>query len=284
MARILVTGATGFIGRALAPALRAAGHDIVAPGRAEIGDIGPDTDWWRALDGVNAVVHLAGLAHARHGEAALDRVNVQGSRVLAEQAARAGVTRFILMSSVKAAADVSEVALTERDAPRPGTPYGRSKLAAERAVLAIAGLRAIALRPPLVHGPDAKANFALLMRLAASPLPLPLSGLDSLRSLIARGSLIDAVLAVLAHPDASGGVFFVADRPPLTTAQIVTMLRQGLQRRPGLFAAPVAPFVPAAVRESLYVDDGAFRTAFGFEGRDSRTALGATAAAWNTRA
>lgn len=285
MARILVTGATGFIGRALAPALHADGHDVLTPGRAEVGDMGPGADWARFLEGVEAVIHLAGLAHARYGEAELMRVNAGGALALAAQAARAGVGRFVLMSSVKAAADESgDVALAESAPAKPGAPYGRSKRVGEQAVLAHASLRPVVLRPPLVHGPGAKANFATLMRLAASPLPLPLASLTARRSVIARDSLIGAVKRVLARPDAASGAYFVADRPALTVAEIVAALRSGLQRAPGLFGAPITPFAPAALRENLVVDDSAFRAAFGFEGADSRAALAATAAAWKTRA
>lgn len=285
MTKVLVTGASGFIGRALAPALVTAGYEVIAPTRAETGEIGPETDWERWLDGVEGVVHLAGLAHARHDEDAFLRVNAHGTRRLAAQAADTGVNRFVLMSSVKAASDRSgERGLTEADAPSPGTLYGRSKLAAEQAVVAISSLQAVALRPPLVHAADARANFATLLLLAASPLPLPFAGAQNRRSLIARASLIEAVLAVLAKPDAPGGVFYVADQPALSIAEMITALRQGLARRPNLFAGEA--FVrrgPGILSENLEIDDSKFRAAFAFEGRDSRAALADTAAAWKTR-
>lgn len=285
MVRVLVTGATGFIGRALTPALVAAGWEVVAPGRAEIGDIGPQTDWRAALEGAEAVVHLGALAHARHGERALMAVNAEGARALAEQAAEAGVRRFILMSSVKAAGEASGLrALSETDQPTPMTAYGRSKRAAEEAVLGISALNPIALRPPLVHDWDARANFAALLGLAASPLPLPFAQARNRRSLIARASLVAAIGAVLAKPEAQPGAYFVADHPALSTGEIITALRAGLGRKAGLIRAPLlAALAPHMLRQNLEVDDARFRGAFAFEGIDTHAALAATMAAWKAR-
>src|SRR5690606_25671245 len=123
--------------------------------------------------------------------------------------------------------------ISERDPPAPEDGYGRAKLAAERAVLAHAGLNPVILRPPLVFAPDAKANFAALLRLAASPLPLPFAGVRNTRSLIARASLIGAIKAALGEGPA--GVFHVCNGPALSTGEIIAALRRGLGRSPGLF-------------------------------------------------
>src|SRR5262249_47814742 len=156
------------------PALTALGHEVRTPRRGEIGELGPNTDWPRVLGGIEAVVHLAGVAHNRQTEAVFQRANLQGTQKLALDAARAGVKRFVFLSSVKAAAERSEERpLTEKDPPAPVTPYGRSKLAAERMVLTFQGLQPVVLRPPLVFSARAKANFRSLLHFAASGLPAP---------------------------------------------------------------------------------------------------------------
>ncbi|MEZ6023915.1 MAG: NAD-dependent epimerase/dehydratase family protein [Hyphomonadaceae bacterium] len=287
--RILITGASGFIGTALVRSLLGVGADVRAARRGspvdtsdvQVGDLGPATDWRAALEGVATVIHLAGPAHRRCVERVLQHAIADGAAALAAQAEEAGVGRFIFMSSIKAAAARTEgAAISERDPPQPGDAYGRAKLAAEAAVLAHGRLNPIVLRPPLVHAPDAKANFAALLALAAAPLPAPLAGVQNRRSLISRDALIGAVRAVLAVPEGAGGVFHLAEQPALSSAEIVTALRRGLGRAPRL--APAIPFLPAALRESLEVDDSAFRAAYGYAGadRDARDALAATAAAW----
>lgn len=284
MARILVTGASGFIGRALVPALAQGGHEVRAPGRAETGDIGGRPDWRPLLEGCDGVVHLAGLAHARHGEAALWRVNVEATAHLAEQAARAGVRRFLLMSSVKAAIDRIARPLTEADAPAPETAYGRSKLAAEATVLQHEGLRPVILRPPLVYGAEAQANFAALLRLADTALPLPFAGLGNHRSLIARESLVEAACAVMARPLTPGEIYYVADRPALSTGSMIRALRQGFGRPSRLFHAPwLVHFGPAVLSDSLEVNDAKFRAAYSFRGKETRAGLAEAAVAWKTQ-
>jgi nucleoside-diphosphate-sugar epimerase len=234
--RVLVTGASGFIGRPLAAALAASGVAVEAAA---------DRRW--PLDGVDAVVHLAGIAHIGAGvpEDQYDRVNRAATADLAARAAAAGVRRFVFMSSLRAQTGPSaDHVLTERDAPRPTDAYGRSKLAAEAAVRA-SGVPFTILRPALVHGPHAKGNLASLMRLARLPLPLPFARLANRRSLAALDNLIAAVRFALESPAALGETFIVADREAPTLAEIVTILRAAMGRRPGLVPLPPALFETA---------------------------------------
>ncbi|MGQ0532422.1 MAG: NAD-dependent epimerase/dehydratase family protein [Caulobacteraceae bacterium] len=283
---LLVTGASGFIGSSLKVAL-ARGFAVRAIGRhpdtqndCAVGDIGPDTDWSRALDGVDAVIHLAGPAHANTPATVLQHAVVGGSCRLAEQAAARGVRRFLYVSSIKAAADRTDAPIDETSPPRPLTAYGRAKLEAEGAVLEqFPG--AIVLRPPLVHGPGVKGNLRRLMRLLDSNLPLPLAGFRNKRSLISLSSFCSASVAALTASDGPSGVFHVCDHPAVSTSEIAALLRQGMGRARGLFQMPgVASFAPAALGDSLEVDDSRFRASYAFSGADTRAALVSTGHAW----
>lgn len=298
MARILVTGASGFIGSALAPALVESGASVRTASRAPlaisgaenviVGDLSAKTDWRAALAGVETVIHLAGPAHARFAEYELKAQIADATRTLAAQAEAAGVARIIYVSSIKSAAPrtYGDHALVETDTPQPGDAYGRAKLTAENAVRKHVGLRPVILRPPLVHGPSAKANFANLLRLADTPLPLPFADVRNRRSVIALSSFIAAVRAVLANPDGPAGVFHLADRPALSTGEIISTLREGLGRKPKLFAARwLAALGPDALTESLAIDDRAFRAAYDWSPAASAAELLAqTARTWKARA
>lgn len=298
MDKILVTGASGFIGSAIGAALtrdgltwRAAYRSSSPPGvdAAVVGDLGPDTDWSAALQGVGVVVHTAGPAHASHSEAEFQRAHAEGARRLAEQAEVAGVRRFVLVSSAKAGGDRTTGApLTETSAARPETPYGRAKLAGERAVLERAGLTTIVLRPPLVHAAGAKGNVRSLLVMADTPLPLPLGGLSNRRSIIARDALVEAILAVIRAPTPRPGVYYVADRSSCSTSEMATWLREGMGRAPHLLPSQLMlGLAPRVLTESFEVDDAAFRAAYGY-GRcadlDTREQLVRTGRAWKARA
>ncbi len=288
MTCVLITGASGFIGAALARALRASGVSVRTAGRGADSDVritalNAQTDWRPALVGVSAVVHLAGPAHARFDETILRAAIAEASAALAAQAAQAGVRRFLYLSSIKAAAARTFThPISERDPPAPEDAYGHAKLKAERAVLAHPALDPVILRPPLVHAADAKANFGALMRLAASGAPLPFAGVKNQRSIIARATLIEAIKRALG-PGPSG-VFHVCDRPALSTGEMIGALRRGLGRAPNLFdAGPLVSLAPAALTENLVSDDSGFRAAYGYGAHtqtSSSDALGSTARAW----
>ncbi len=255
---ILVTGARGFVGRHLCRILVDAGYRVRGTVRAgppdpepgieyrASGDITEDLDWRLLLGGVDAVVHAAARVHIQREPdteplAAFRRTNVAASEALARQAAEAGIKRLVFLSSIKA---------TEAERSSPGAvrhdPYGFSKLEAEHALSRIADdtdLEVAVLRPPLVYGPDATANFALLARAVRKGFPLPLRSIRNRRSFIYIGNLCDAILTCLEHPKAPGGVFEVSDGPPVSTPEFVRALGHALGK-----AARLLPCPPALLR------------------------------------
>ena len=258
---VLVTGAGGFVGLRLCARLAAAGHTVRAAVRRDsaaleaiapaicivsVGDIGPNTDWQAALDGVDMIVHLAARAHVMRDSASdplaeYRRINVEGSERLAQAAAAAGVSRLIYMSSIKVNGEATiDVPFREGDAPAPLDAYGRSKWEAEQALSHVAaetGLAVTILRPPLIYGPGVKGNVARLLRWIERGLPLPFASIVNRRSLIFLENLIDAALAVTRHP-APGKLYLVSDARDLSTPQLIRALARGLDKPPRLLAFP----------------------------------------------
>ncbi len=295
MSRILVTGATGFVGRALCPVLTAAGNSVRAAVRRDgaipagalettvVPDIGPDTDWRAALAGIDAVVHLAGRVHVvnedQQAATAHARINTEGTRRLAEAAADAGVRRMLFVSSIKVYGDLPDARpLSESAPPCPDEPYGESKWAAEQALMRIGqtrGLETVVLRPPLVHGPKVVGNMLSLLKLCRSGLPLPLGGADNRRSLIALHNLTDAIRLALQHPAATGQTYVVRDGDDLSVADLIRRLRtsMGLPARliavpPGLLRAGLTMLgrraMAARLLDSLVLDDAKIRHDLGW--------------------
>jgi len=285
---VLITGATGFVGQGLVAHLRGEGRRIRLAVReagdcdsVAIGEVGPDTDWSRALDGIDTVIHLAGRAHVmarqRDALARFRAVNAAGTTRLAEQAEQAGVRRFVLISSVKAAADTTgEHAIQETEPANPRTSYGISKLEGERALWAAArNMDAVVLRPPLVYGPGVRANFHALLRLVDSGLPLPLGGVRNRRSMIARDNLVSAIAAATTASGAPGKTFYVTEGPPLSTPTLIRGLAKALGKPARLMSfSPVLVKVLAVLAGrseaadsllgSLAVNGMAFRAATGW--------------------
>jgi len=295
-----VTGAAGFIGDALCRGLVARGHNVLGITRARaepipgaevrpIGDIGPRTDWSSHLGAAEVVIHLADRGAP---EAAR-----QAAATLARAAAASGVRRLVYMSSVRAMGAVTGpgAPFCPTDPPLPRDAYGRAKLATERLLLAAAqetGLELVILRPPLVYGPNVKANFRALIRLAASGLPLPFAGIDNRRSLIFLDNLVDVGARAAIDPAADGRVLLLRDTVDLSTRELVCRLAAGLGRPARLFAVPEAAFAmlrpipalgPLAARLtlSLQVDDSATRALLDWAPPvPTETALAATARAF----
>jgi nucleoside-diphosphate-sugar epimerase len=257
---IALTGATGFIGQYLLKELPQRGYRIrvllrrpsdVPAGAtsAVIGDIAQPYNMAAALRDVDAVIHSAGLAHAMSGRPEDDyrAINTQATIKLAQAAERAGVKRFVFLSSIRAqSGPVADGILTEERGCAPTDAYGRSKLEAEEG-LARLGLDWAALRPVLVYGPGVKGNMAALLRLAQSPWPLPLGGLKARRSLLSLDNLTAAMDAVLKAQGSLRRPFIVADPEPVTVPEIIGALRAGLGRGPGLIPVPALALKGAAL-------------------------------------
>ena len=258
--RVLVTGATGMIGRRLVPALSARGISVRAAVRQgalegvesmEIGDLRGGPPWGEALAGIEGVVHLAAMANpsdpaARRDPSLFHQVNVQASENLARAAVAAGVGRFIFMSSIMVHG-VGGGALTATSPLGPQNAYGESKRDAEAAlnrVLAPSNTVLTILRSPPVYGPGVSANFLSLVKLAASGVPLPLASVDNRLSLMYVENLTDAVAQILAKGGTeSGGTYLVSDGQDVSTADLIRRLARALNVRSRLF-----PFPPGLLR------------------------------------
>lgn len=259
MKSVLVTGANGFIGRALCRRLlaekwtvcgtvRSAVNHVVVDGvkRIVIGDIGAATDWSAALPGIDTVVHLAARVHVMKDSSAqplrtFRAVNVHGTARLARQTAEAEVGRFIFLSTVKVNGEESRKAYTEDDPPCPMDAYGTSKMEAEKTIADIScrtGMEHVILRPPLVYGPGVKANFLRLLQLVDRGIPLPLASVDNQRSLIYVENLVDAILQCMKHPGAAGQTYLVSDQQSVSTPALIRTIAAALNKKPCLVRFP----------------------------------------------
>ena len=298
MTRVLVTGATGFVGRHVCQALIGAGHEVSAAIRRPdhpdipagvtchvVPDIGPETDWMAALSGIDAVVHLAARVHVTDEDLSdplfeYCRVNADGTARLAKAAAGAGVRRFVFVSTVKVMGErTSKRPFVETDTPEPKDAYGLSKWAAEKALLEAAEngpLETVILRPPLVYGPGVGGNFLSLLKLCQKAPPLPLMTVNNRRSFLYVGNLADAVLRCL-NPgnEAAGRTYFVRDGEDMSTPALIRHVARALGRPALLFPAPKILIRLAGlltgkseatrrILESLQIDDEKIRRELGW--------------------
>jgi UDP-glucose 4-epimerase len=294
MKRVLVTGASGFVGGLLVQRLLDAGFPLSLAGRAAqspaaeargryfaVGEVDSKTDWRPALADCDAVVHLAAqIPQPGVRDEAFEEVNDRGTARLLDQAEASGARLFVLMSSIAAAADNSAQApVNERTGPNPTSPYGRSKLAAEGHMKRFEGPGrcGIVLRPPIVYGLRAPGNWRPLQRLAATGLPLPFGSVDNRRTLIAAENLADAIFHVVSSPETAGksGTYMVSDDQSVSLREILTWLRSGMNMPPRLVRVPPASLtfllgilgkekIAKSLLGDLEVDSSLFRDTFGW--------------------
>lgn len=257
--KFLITGATGFVGRALCAELLERGQFVRAalrliPQEAEnvevviVGAIDEDTDWAEALQGMDVVIHLAARVHVMKELSAgplaeFRKVNVQGTENLARQASRAGVKRLVYVSSIKVNGEATsgDEKFSEANTPAPIDPYGVSKWEAEQVLQRVAqeaGLEVVIMRPPLVYGVGVKGNFAQMLRVLAKSIPLPLASVHNLRSLIYVGNLVDALIVSSMHPAAAGKTYLVSDGEDVSTPELLRQLGAAIGHSARLFACP----------------------------------------------
>ncbi|MFC3293679.1 NAD-dependent epimerase/dehydratase family protein [Modicisalibacter luteus] len=256
---ILITGASGFVGRRLLATLaaqegvfaqgasrrasRASGQDIV-----RCGNLSATCEWQHLLNGMDVVVHCAARAHVLNDStndpwAAFYQANVQGTLSLASQAVQAGVKRFVFISTIGVNGSKNTIPFTEHHLPQPVDPYARSKWQAEVGLKDIAkktGLELVIVRPPLIYGPDAPGNFGLLSTVATKGLPLPLAGINNRRSFVSVWNLVDFIMHCINHPNASGETFLVADGEDVSTSELLYKLARAAGRPSRLFWLPAS--------------------------------------------
>jgi UDP-N-acetyl-alpha-D-quinovosamine dehydrogenase len=274
---VLITGANGFVGRPLCEEMLRQGWRIRAAIRssiqmpngvetAEVDDIDGDTDWTSALRGVDIVIHLAARVHIMK-DAAADplaeflKVNLHGTKNLAQQAAHAGIKRLVYVSSIKVNGEEThdQCNFTEEDMPAPQHPYGISKWQAEQALRRIAqesDLQVVIVRPPLVYGPGVKGNFNSLMAAIDKGIPLPLASAHNIRSQVYVGNLVSALITCAIHPVAAGQTYLVRDSENISTALLVKKISVALGRNNRSFYFPekLLRIVAAALGRADQID------------------------------
>lgn len=294
--RVLVTGASGFVGRALCCALHARGYQVRGAVRdpASAADLPAElipvrrfdggAPWPVLLDDVDVVIHLAARVHVMKDTAAdplaeFRAVNVAGTEAIARAAAERGVTRLVYVSSIKVNGEHTHGApFTERDAPRPQDPYGTSKWEAEQTLRALAhetGLAVTIVRPPLVYGPQVRGNFLRLLKLVRSGIPLPFGAVNNRRSMIYVGNLVDALIACSTVGKAAGRTYLASDGEDLSTAALLDQVGRAMHKRTRLWHIPIRWLRAAGLCagrgdeisrlvDSLCVDSSALRAELGW--------------------
>lgn len=258
---VLVTGGTGLVGGALIARLLSQGVDLVTASRylqpqlprtvrqVLIPALSAATDWSDALFGVRAIVHCAARVHVMRESVsnplqAFRSVNVEATLALARQAARAGVRRFVFVSSIKVNGEFTELGqpFTAEDEPNPSDPYAQSKWEAEQGLLALGqqtGMEVVVVRPPLVYGPGVGGNFRRMLGWLSRGLPLPLGATGNRRSLVALENLVDLLVTCIDHTAAANQVFLVSDGEDLSTTDLLLRLGLAMGKPARLLPVPV---------------------------------------------
>ena len=263
--KITVTGASGFVGRALCMALSNKGLNVLGTLRSPklseseliagveyvlVGDVGAQTDWATTLSGVGCVIHTAARAHLFDANnvdalATYRAINVEGTRRLAEQAEAYGVKRLVYLSSIKVNGErtFKGVGFTATDFAKPEDPYGISKWEAEQVLLEVAArnrLEVVIIRPPLVYGPGVKGNFYTILKWLSCGIPLPLGAIYNRRSLVGIDNLVDLIITCINHPAAANQTFLVSDGEDISTTDLLRRLARSFQKPAYLLRVPSA--------------------------------------------
>ncbi len=278
MKKILITGGTGFIGKALCESLKNTKLEINLSFRNnrpllnekiecfKVGDINSETDWSKALYKTDCVIHCAGIAHVinEFKKNTLDvyrKINVKGTINLAEQAAALGVKRFIFLSSIKVNGErtLGSLHFKHDDIPKPEDAYGISKLEAEKGLYEISkktGLEIVIIRAPLVYGPGVKGNLKRLIKLIKSRLPLPFSSINNKRSLIGIDNLLDIIINCINNPNAAGKTFLVSDDQDISTPELFRSIALAMKCKLHLFPIPIniLNFIFRIIRKKNEID------------------------------
>jgi nucleoside-diphosphate-sugar epimerase len=262
MSKLLITGSTGFLGKALCKNLKIKKHLIHTAIRSEnqiliegtksfnVGDICSTTKWKNALMGIDCVIHCAARTHVMKEEKknqllSYRKINVEGTKNLAIQAASQGVKRFIFISSIKVNGEqtVGCSSFNSNNNPKPEDAYGISKWEAEQTLWNISkltGLEVVIIRPPLVYGEEVKGNFLRLLDLIYKGVPLPLAGIKNNRSFLGIENLIDAITQCIDHPKASGNTFLISDLECISTSDLINKLARLMKKPSRLFSVPIS--------------------------------------------
>jgi nucleoside-diphosphate-sugar epimerase len=256
MLNVLVTGATGFVGRQLVPSLLAAGYRVLCPVSQRVDGLDARQvviprlevmhDWHDLLQGIDVVIHLAAKVHVMKGGVPLDefcKVNSWATNNLAEQAARCGVKRFIFLSTIKVNGEWTTKGLpfTEERVSEPKDPYAKSKQLAEQGLLALAqhtAMDVVIVRPSLIFGPGVKANFLKMMQLVDKGWPLPFGLVHNKRHFVSIENLISALIAVLHEPKAANQIYLVADNEAWSLSELLRFLAKEMGKKSLLFPVP----------------------------------------------
>ena len=263
MKKILVTGASGFIGQSLCETLSKSGRLVLGAVRnlnsilinknieyIPVGDIAFKKNWKDLLVDVDGIIHCAGKVHKMIDNKNLDAyslANINGTKYLAEQAAEVGVKRLVFLSSVKVNGEstdqIAKQKFSHKDKSNPNDSYAISKLEAEKALWEISsrtGLEIVVVRLPLVYGYGSKGNLARLIKIVKSGIPLPLSLIKNQRSMIGIDSTIDLLIRCIDYPKASGKTFLASDDEDLSTPELIKLIASSMRKKANLFPFPIS--------------------------------------------